>query len=476
MDTQFSITIDGFNEGLSPLAHIDSKTFVGNKGQAREMKADIISKPGFLTQSPALSDLTNGNQSGVVSELIRFILDKPTSSDVTYAVGTSKLFKLSSSAVASGGSPSWPQTINTMVEGESIVRIGTNLLIFYNTSSAGDIATLGLGDDSLDNDWGSETDKALIKAPHPAAVKEDIVVFGNGRYAGVFILGINTLDTQKLDFGVGAEVVDVVFHSNLWWIAVNYGEGKRGQIYIYDGSALSNILSDEAGVGDQQIGFLYVLNGLLYVAVQSKGESFFTVGWLSGKIIEPLAYYNGTLPNHRQKALYKNNILTLSSGSVLSCGAPVEQLPIQISTLAGGGHATLGAIASPFGTPMVSSSDGSTNHRVAKFSGYSTNSNFKTILIDITNARSLGRVHTMLVYTKPLEANARCDITLEANQGQKTSSALTVSGLHATRHLFRTIDCPPCEDISLLIDYTNGSATNDCPIRKIVLLGNFVEN
>src|SRR3990167_11432986 len=110
MDTDLSIEFSGFNEGLSPLAHLDSKTFIGNKGQASEILCDIISKPGFITQGPGLANLTNGSEAGVVSELIRFILDKPTDDDVTFGVGTGKLFKLSSTTVISGGSPSWPQT------------------------------------------------------------------------------------------------------------------------------------------------------------------------------------------------------------------------------------------------------------------------------------------------------------------------------------------------------------------------------
>ncbi|MCK4825244.1 hypothetical protein KA005_56370, partial [bacterium] len=104
-DIDFEIEFEGFNEGQSPLAHLDNKTFIGNKGQASEMKADVISNPGFVTQSPALADLTNGTQAGVVDQLIRHILDRPTASDTTYAIGTTKLFKLSSTTVISGGSP-----------------------------------------------------------------------------------------------------------------------------------------------------------------------------------------------------------------------------------------------------------------------------------------------------------------------------------------------------------------------------------
>ena len=135
-DIQFNIEFDGFNEGNGPLAHLDSKTFKGNKGQAGETLCDVISQPGFITQGPGLANLTNGSDAGVVDQLIRYILDTPTAADVTYAVGTSKLFKLSSTTVTSGGSPSWPQAITNMTEGESIARLGDNLFVFFNKSSA----------------------------------------------------------------------------------------------------------------------------------------------------------------------------------------------------------------------------------------------------------------------------------------------------------------------------------------------------
>lgn len=474
-DIDFSIEFSSFNEGLAPLAHLDSQTFMGNKGQASEMKADVISNPGFLQQSPALANLTNGTQAGVVDQLIRHILDQPTAADTTYAVGTTKLFKLSSTDVVSGGSPSWPQTISTMTEGESVIRLKANLFVFYNKSSGGDIAAMPLATGVIDNDWGSTTDQTLEKALHPSAAKEDILLFGNGRYVGAYVEGAGSLNVRKLDFGEGAEVADIVFDSNIWWIAVNYGEGRRGQIYLYDGSAISNILADEAGIGNQKIGFLYVLNGIKYVAYDDKTSDGFAIGWLSGRMIKPLRYFAGTLPDHRQKTLYKNTIIFTSGEDIFSCGAAVEQLPVQISKLADGGYATLGGLAAPFGTPMIASSDGAGNYRLAKFSGFTADSQWKSVLVDIAHNRELGKVHTIIVSTKPLAANARADIKLEGNQGDKVSTPLQVTGTGKSRHIFRSVNLPAVEDLRLVVDYANGDTTNTCPIRKITLLGVFTD-
>jgi len=474
-DLDFQIEFTRFNEGNAPLAHIDSKTFIGNKGQASDMKADIISRPGFLTQSPALVALTNGTQAGVVDQLIRFVLDQPIV-DETFGIGTTKLFKMSSTTVISGG---WPQAITNCTEGESVIRLKTNLYAFFNRAADGEIAKMPLATEVIDHTWGSVTDQALEDALHPVAVKEDVMVFGNGRYVGVYVEGSATLDVQKLDFGEGSEVADVVFSANVWWIAVNYGEGKRAQIYIYDGSAISNILSDEAGVGEQEIGFLYVKDGLIYVCYKDLTSSSYVIGFLKGRAIEPLRYFSGALPSHRQKALYKNTIIFLSSTDIWSFGATVSQLPLQISKLADGGLATLGAVSSPFGTPWVSSTDGGSNHQLMKFSGYSTDSIFKSVLVDTTKGRLLGKVHTVIVTSKPLGADASCTIKLEGNQGstddKMTSNTLTYTGTRKTRQVFKVITMNAVEDLRSIIDFATGDATNDCPIRKVECLGTFVE-
>jgi len=476
-DLNLKIEFTGFNEGSAPLAHVDSKTFIGNKGQASDMKADIISRPGFLTQSPALVALTNGTQAGVVDQLIRAILDQPTSADTTFGIGTTKLFKISSTLVVSAGS--WPQTITNCTEGESVVRLKANLYAFFNRAADGEIAKMPLATDVIDHTWGSVTDQALEDALHPVAVKEDVMLFGNGRYVGVYVEGSASLDVQKLDFGEGSEVSDIVFNANIWWIAVNYGEGKRGQVYVYDGSALSNVLSDEAGLGEQEIGFLYVKNGIIFVCYKDLTSNSYSIGHLNGRAITPLRYFSGTLPNHRQKALYKNMILFLSSTDVWSFGASVEQLPLQISKLADGGLATLGAVASPFGTPLISSTDGGSNHQLMKFSGYSTDSIFKSILIDTTMGRLLGKIHTVIVTSKALGADASCAIKLEGNQGntddKMTSNTLTYTGTGKTREVFRKIAMNAVEDLRAIVDFAGGDGTNDCPIRKIECLGTYAE-
>src|SRR3990167_7878884 len=434
---------------------------------------------GKLTQGPALSDLTNGTQAGNVTELISFILDKATSADVGWAIGSSKLFKISSTAVAAG------TAITGCTDGESLVALKGNLYGFYNKASGGDIFKMPLSTEIIDPDWGSTVPSGkaeLEDATHPSASKEDIMVFGNGQFAGNYFVESNTIDTEKLDFGEGNEVADVAYDSGYWWLAVNSNvtgsNRSEAQILLWDGSTIPSTLSDEAAVGKQRIGFIYVIDAVKYVAYQDQSSSGFKIGFIQGKSIKPLAQFSGTLPTFAQKTLYRNTILFLSSALVYSGGAFVPDLPFQLSQHADGGYATVGAIAAPFGTPLVSSSDGGSNHRLAKFSGFSLAAAWKSIVFQVSAGKYKGIVDNITVLTKTLGAGAACSMTIEADQGSRVSNALSIGTTGKSRHYFNAINIEndaQMEDFRIALDWSGGSATNDCAIREVCINGHFVE-
>lgn len=474
----FKINLTSFAKGYSPLAHLDDYTFVGDDGQASTMNdLDIISRPGVLRQGPGLTTLVNGDDTGVVDEKIEFIMDRSVNGGETYGIGQSKLFKIQPNTIVDD--TDFPHSITNCVKGESVIDMNGNLFYFYNTSSGGDIGTYE-DYSTFNDDWGSSTDKALEKAPHPCASKEDMLLFGNGRYLGVYIEGIGTLNTQKLDFGAGAEVADVVFNSNAWYIVVNRGiDGDNrsiSQVYMYDASAISNILSDEMGVGYQKIGFLYVQNGITYVAYEDLSSDGYVIGYLSGRKLEPLRYFNGSLPTHKDKTLYKNTKLFTSGGNIYSCGATVSDLSIQISKHASAKYDDIGGIAAPFGVPMVASTDGS-NHDISYFENYTTDSTWGSVVSSLVNGSKRGQVDTIVVITEPLAADARCDIRITGNGGQDTSDWIEISGEGKTRHYLKNISVSVSRlsDVKVEIKWENGSTTANCPIRSITLLGHYVD-
>ena len=481
-DNSFSITLDKFHVGYSPLAFQNSLTEQGSQGASSDMSNVDVLNGDYVTQGPGLTNLTNGTQVGVVTELIQYIMDKAVAADQTYAIGTTKLFQLSSTTVTSSGT--WPHTVTSMTEGESVQVLKGNLYYFFNKSSGGDIGKYDLSA-TFDDDWGSTVPTgmaALQKAPHPSDKKEDIIVFGNGRYVGTYINATTTLSPTKLDFGADLQCDDVLYNSGYWYLAINSSitgtNRSEGQIYLWDGSTVPTTLSDEAGVGMQRIGFLYRVNGIIYVAYQDLSSSGFIIGYINGKAITPLKRFTGTLPNFQQKTLYKNTILFLSSGLVFSAGAFVGELPFQLSQIADGGYATVGAIAAPFGTPMISSTDGGSNFRLAKFSGLETDAFWSSIVFPVSLGRFKGYIDDITVLTNTLGASARCDLTIEIDQGSTTSTAQQITTTGKRRHTFSNFGLPPggIEDFRITLDWVNGSATNQCAIREIVVNGHFIEN
>ena len=471
-DNKFQIVVDRFFQGYSPAAHLDSLTQMGNSGHATSMTSADVLNPTHITQGPALVALTAGTQAGAITELTNFILDTPPVADTTYGIGNTKLQQISSTAVTNAGI--FPHTMTGSTAGKTIAYLKGVLYYFFNTASDSQIGAYDLATTFTDA-WQTGLVKATLI---PVATKEDIMLFGHGRYVGTFFSSTSTINKTKLDFGTNTEVADITFHSNQWFIAVNSGisgtNRNSSQIYSYDGGATTTILSDEVAIGVQKIGWLYPLNGILYVAYQDLSfTGGYKIGYLTGKKIEPLVHFTGTLPTYAQKTLYKNTILFLSNGLVYSAGAVIGELPFAISQLADGGLATCGALAAPFGTPMIASTDGASAFQLNKFSGYTTTANWYSIVIPTGQGKTLGMLDEIVVKTNSLGANARCDMIVLFNQAGTNSSTFQITGTGKTRHSFR-ISKTNLEDVKIYLNWANGSATNLCSIKEICLLGHFV--
>lgn len=482
-DNTFEVIFNRFYQGFAPDAHLDTLSELGNSGHASTMSEADILTPRFITQGPGLSNLTNGTQTGAVDELISFIMDKAVASSQTYGIGATKLFRIAPSTVTNSGA--WPHTITGATDGESVEYLKGNLYYFYNKSSGADIGKFDLSS-TFDDDWGSTTPSgaaALQKALHPVASKEDLMVFGNGRYLGLYNATSDTLSPTKLDFGNNHEVADVVFHANQWLLAVNYGvtgtNRTTSQVFLYDGSGVSSILSDEVAVGVQRIGFLFPIDGVVFIAYQDLSfAGGFKIGFINGRQITDIGSFTGSLPGFNQKTLYKNTILYATSGLIYSTGAVIDSLPIQTSAHADGGYATVGALAAPFGTPMVASTDGGSNQRLAKFSGLSTASTWRSIVVPTIKGIHKGYIDRIIVITTTLGANARCDLQLEYDQASANSGTVKqITTANKRRHVFK--DLAPAsktiEDFRVFLDWSNGNASNGCPIRKIIVEGHFIK-
>lgn len=482
-DNTFVLTLKDFHVGMAPTAHLDSLTELGQSGHASVMtNCDILSRPKMLTQGAGLATLTNGTEAGAVTELINFILGIPVTTNVTYGIAATKLHQISATTVLNSGGV-FPHAITGATSGNSLIQFQGALYYFFNKASGADCGKFDLTS-TFDDDYFSTVPTgaaALQNAPHPVAVKQDLMVYGNGRYVGTFITTGVVLAPTKLDFGANTECADVAFHANQWWLAINSGvvnsttDRASGQIYLYDGSAVSSILADEVAVGVQKIGFILPVNGVVYVAYQDISTTGgFAIGYVSGRALKPLRFFTGTLPTFAQKTLYKNTIAFISNGLVYSCGAVIEQLPIQISQLADGGFSTVGALAAPFGTPMIASTQ-STSFKLAQFSGFDTACTWKSIIFPVIRGSHLGMIDKIIVLTKTLGASASATLIVEANQAASSSSTKTIATTGKRRHVFTNFALTGIEDFRIALNFAGGSASNDCAIRQMIVEGHFVE-
>lgn len=478
-DNNWTITLDKFNVGASPIAHLDSLTEIGNGGHYSTAQEIDIMVPKKLTQGKGLANLTNGTQAGAVTELINYILDVPPTTDVTYGIGTTKLFKITPTSVIN--SSPFPYTITGCTGGESVIAFQGNLYYFYNKTGGGDIGKYNL-DATFDDDWGSTVPtgaSAILNAKHPVAIKEDIMVYGNGRYLGVYFSSSNTIVNTQLDFGTNTEVVDVAFYSNQWLIAVNQGVNSQtnrssASLYLWDAGAQTSVLSDEVSIGIQEIGFIKIFNGVIYLCYRDVGGNNI-IGYVSGKSIVPLSYFTGDLPNYRQKTIYNGFLQFISSGKIYVVGSATPDFPVSISPIASTGYATAGGIAVPFGTPMVAS-NATTNFRLAVFSGYSIASTWKSIIFPVSALNADGYIDRITVNTNSLGANAKCKLKIYGNQNTLTSSDMIIETTGKIRHSFsgNYIDLKNVQDFSIGLDWSNGNATNPCTIRNIIIKGHWV--
>ena len=467
MEQQLFAQLKNFYAGYSPLAHLDSLTEKGSAGSASAMVNCDILNGGYLQQGPGLATLTDGTEAGAITELVNYILDIPPVDGFTFGISATKLHKISPTAVINA-SP-FPQAITSAVSGKSVAYLKGGLYYFFTRAADGAIGTYNL-DATFNHAWQTGLQKADL---YPVAVKEDIMLFGHGRYVGVYFQSTASMNLTRLDFGTNNEVADIVFHGNQWVIAVNGGlsgtNRNLSNIYTYAGGATTALLSDEASIGVQKIGFLFPLTGIIYVAYQDLSfAGGYKIGFLAGREIKPLAHFQGSLPTYAQKTLFKNTILFISGGAIYSAGAVVGELPFAISQYMDAGFSTVGAIACPFGDILVASTQ-STFFKLAKNSGYDTACSWRSVVIPAISGKYSGFIDFIVVRTNTLGSGAAASLKLEIDQASTTTDAYAIATTGKRKHI-RNIN-KACDDFRILIDFATGSTSNPCQIKSIDVWG-----
>jgi hypothetical protein len=477
----WKITINGSN-GFCPSFIDNAYPFFGNKNQASAMKDINLLDPNVITQGFGVVALTAGTQAGAVTTLIKGILKTCTSSDVSFAVGGAKLYQFSATAVANA--TIWPHTIDkgtvTGEDGEDVCYYKTNLYYSYNHSgSAGDVGKYDMAT-TFDDDYMSTTPTnfaALQNAPHQMIVGgDDVMYIANGMY--IAYLDGTTFEPQGLDFFTDSQVASIAWNNNRVIAAVNRPNvtgSNFNQSAIYNWNGVSTSWEGDPIEVNGRIGALYTKNGVTFVWWQDNNSSN-VFGYISGAQLVPLKRFAGTLPLYYQVGEYKGNIIWFTGGLVYAWGAGDIENPNIFYQIMSSTHATSGGIASPFGLIMVASNL-TTSFELAKQSGYSILSTYKTVAFDMSGSDFIAQLELITVQTEQLSTGAKCDFTLTYNQG-KTTLALTqiaYSADNVTRH--KIFDSGvQVEDMRIDLSWANGSASNPCKIRSIKLQGKYIKS
>lgn len=484
------ISIEAPFGGYAPAYWENSNAAFGNRNQARVMtNIDMVDPTGFK-QGPGLATLTAGTEAGAITTLLKHILSIPPAADTTYGIGGNKLQKISSTAVTNAGA--WPHTIDkggvTGETGESLSVINGALYYFYNHSgSAGDIGKYDLSA-VFDDDWGSTTPigfAALQNAPHPSVVGNDnVLYFGNGRYIGYYDPDSNTLSADEFDTPVGGECVDVRYLNSRVYGFFNFpniagNNNSTAVIYVWGGVAFSSWDDFPNPRFQGKIGAGYAFGSQMFVWFQEVGYTGgYKLGYISGNEIVELCAFSGSLPNFGQVGEKDGVLIWVSDGLIHRWGAPDRNIPVAHSQYADGGFSTVGAIAAPFGTLMCASTQ-TTSFKLAKFSGYDTNSLWKSLFFQTGPSM----VDQVIVHFSTTAAGARADLTLRGDQSL-SSKALAHEG--QTGSITHTNDSGRCykkfspmfevqSEFSVEVDFANGSTSNPLQIRRIEIFAHTLE-
>jgi len=476
--------------GLVPGFWKNANPSYGNSGHASDTQHIDLTDPSVLTQGPGLADLTAGTQAGAITTLLKGIMKESPDGTNIYATGGNLLHKITSGAVINdiGSGGDWPHTINKAVVtgelGEDVLEYGGYIWYSYNHSGgAGDI---GRYDQSttFDDDYMSTvpTDGAALQGgvPHPMAKGGlNKLYIGNGRYVAEYSASTGIFVAQSLNLPSGEVVSGLIHDHNRLYVFANKpnltsSTYMTGSIYVWDMTSTSweyqiTVPGKTGGAFDK--------NGVVYFFYQDvSATAQFKFAYIEGNQTKDVVSFSGSLPGFHQVIDDDNHIIWLAGGEVWAWGAPSNNLPVKFFQYADAGHDTSGGITNAFGTPMMASFDssGGTAYRLAQFSGYDVNAQWKSILFDISSTMKTAFVDRIMVQTEPLSTGAACDMTITYDYGSSTETATTVQIAYDSADTLKTRwvvtrSGVSVENFRIDLSWANGSATNPVKIRKIMI-------
>lgn len=459
--------------GFAPLYWKNDNPTFGNKYMMADMTNIDMTSANYITQGPGLSTLTDGDDSGNVSTVIKGLNDISVASDEIYGVGGDQLYKITSSAVTN------PNTISgTSPEGEDVCYYAGELFYSYNDDGSGDIGKYDMNTD-YDDDWWTDDagGSALEDASHPmvSAGTSGVLYIGNGQYVAEWDGSTAVHDTFNT-FDSDSEVVDLAWNQNRLFIASNRqnldGDNRNeASIYLWDGNSVG--WTDRVEVLGR-IGALMVKNGITFVIYKKNiSQDVCTLGYVDGTQIKDVFNYEGDLPEYYQTTRYEDFVLWVAGDEIYAWGGGdvnVETRGFQISEPK---YSNGGGITNAFGTPIVTSDDGSSSYDVSEFSGSASDASADTITIAYAEKGSqLSKINKLHFRFDKLTSGAQLDYTVRNSEDESLGSG-TISYTNDGEVTYKTFGgCKPSSEFYIELDFSSSSAP--FKLRSIQIVGNTV--
>lgn len=231
-------------------------------------------------------------------------------------------------------------------------------------------------------------------------------------------------------------------------------------IFIYDG--VSENFDTEIGLAGN-IGPLFVDNGTTYVFYSDPTSTGgYKLGYVYGNQISELCSFSGALPTFGQVTKYKNLITWVSGDKIWAFGSADQGMTRAVYKLADGGEDYVGALAAPFGTPLVASWDGASAYKLNKFYGYDVNAYWYSMMFP----RGKCTLQSFTVYFETLTAGARCDFSIVTDNGRNTYTGFSLTETTLNSKDFN-IGAKINHNFRIQISWANGSATYPVKINRI---------
>lgn len=231
-------------------------------------------------------------------------------------------------------------------------------------------------------------------------------------------------------------------------------------IFIYDG--VSENFDTEIGLAGN-IGAMFVDNGITYVFYEDTTSSGgYKLGYIYGNSVKELCSFTGSLPVYGQVTKYKNFITWVSGEKIWAFGSAYNGMTAMVFQLTDGGLGTVGALSSPFGTPLVASTDGDSTYQLNKFYGYETNCYWYSMMFPVGKCT----LRNFTVYFDTITSGGKCDITIDTDNGRSTYHNFSIDETAINAKEF-SIGARIFNNFRIGLNWGNGSATYPVKINRI---------